>query len=91
MTKEQEILNYITVEFGQSKLERIALKFGEEAGELQAAIHKLDEDRSTLADLDDEAGDVLIVLSQIAALRQTTLEELRDRRFKMIKERALNR
>jgi NTP pyrophosphatase (non-canonical NTP hydrolase) len=91
MTKEQEILDFINKEWGIRKLDRIGLKLGEEAGEVQAAIHKLDEDRSTLTDLDDEVGDVLIVLSQIAALRKTTLEDLRDRRFKMIKERAMNK
>lgn len=87
-TIEKEILTFAQSEWGISKLEKIALKLGEEAGEVQAAIHKLSEDRSTLKLVDDEIGDVLVVLSQLAALRNTTLDELREKRFAFIKQRS---
>lgn len=87
-TTESTILAFAVSQWGEKTLEGRALKLGEESGEVQGAISKLSENRATESDLDDELGDVLIVLSQIAAMRGTTLDALRAKRFEFIKARA---
>lgn len=87
-TTEQEILDFATYQWGGKELAAIALKLAEECGEIAGAIIKTNEGRSTYAELDEEMGDALIVLSQLAARRGTTLEDLRSQRFAQIQERA---
>lgn len=89
ITTEIEILQFAEDQWGERTLELIGLKVAEEAGEIAGAIVKIPEGRLTWADLDKEVGDLLIVLSQIAAKRGWTLEQLRTQRFEQIKERAL--
>lgn len=90
-TIEAEILEFATAQWGEKDLPAIGLKVGEEAGEVAGALVKIPEGRATLEDLDKEVGDLLIVLSQIAAKRGWTLEQLRAKRFEQIKARALVR
>jgi len=87
-TTEEEILNFAVRQWGHKSLADLALKLAEESGEVAGVCVKRGERRSTLADLDNEIGDVLIVLSQMAYLRGQTLEELRASRFSGIKARA---
>jgi len=87
-TTEQIILQFATEQWGEKDLSGIALKLAEECGEIAGAIIKTDEGRSSYAELDKEVGDALIVLSQIAAKRGTTLEALRSQRFNHIQERV---
>lgn len=87
-TTETEILEFATAKWGEKSMERLLTKLAEETGEIAGAIIKIPEGRATEQDLDDELGDALIVLSQFAARRGTTLEALRARRFETIKERA---
>lgn len=87
-TTERKIRDFVSKRWGIRSLERVALKFAEEAGEIAGAVVKEQEGRCTLSHLDDEVGDALIVLSQIAAIRGTTLSRLRARRFKAIVKRA---
>lgn len=89
MSTEKEILAFCVERWGEKDLSDIALELCEESGEVAGAVVKLPEGRATLEDLDDEIGDVLIVLSQIAARRGTTLEELRANRFARIHARSL--
>lgn len=91
ITTEIEILQFAEDQWGERTIELIGLKVAEEAGEIAAAIVKIPEGRLTWADLDKEVGDILIVLSQIAAKRGWTLEQMRARRFEQIKERANRR
>jgi NTP pyrophosphatase (non-canonical NTP hydrolase) len=88
MTKEQQILYFVFAHWGERSFTQIALKLAEECGEVASAVIKIPEGRASEEQLDDELGDVLIVLSQIAALRRTSLDRLRDRRFEQIKARA---
>ena len=88
ITTEIEILQFAEDQWGERTLELIGLKVAEEAGEIAAAIVKIPEGRLTWADLDKEVGDILIVLSQIAAKRGWTLEQMRARRFEQIKARV---
>ena len=90
MSTEQIILEFIENEFGTRMLWAIGLKLGEESGEVLREIIKLEDETFTQIHLADEVGDVLVVLSQIAAIMDTTLEDLRDRRFKFIMQRAEN-
>jgi len=87
---EDEILEFAEAMWGVESMERLGIKLAEECGEVAGAIVKIEEGRKTLEDLDDELGDVLIVLSKFAAKRGTTLDDLRAERFAMIKERALH-
>ena len=90
-TTEKEILEFATAQWGEKTMERLANKLAEETGEIAGAVVKIPEGRATDDDLDKELGDALIVLSQFAAKRATTLENLRSRRFEQIKARALRR
>lgn len=87
LTKEDEILAFTLRQFGHRTLKDIAVKLGEETGEVLGAVTKLEEDRATLEDFDAEVGDVLIVLSQFAGWRGKTLDEMREARFQTIQER----
>lgn len=87
-TTEAEILAFAMEQWGEKDWSGIGLKLGEEAGEIAGALVKIPEGRASLEDLDDEVGDILIVLSQIAARRGTTLLKLREARFQEIKRRA---
>ena len=56
-------------EFGAVPLERIGMKLGEEAGELQGALVRLCEERDGedwLPEVESELKDVLVVLIRIA-------------------------
>ena len=86
-TTESEILKFATERWGKKTLENLAIKLAEETGEIAGAISKIPELRASFHDLDAELGDALIVLSQFAALRGTTLEALRAARFEQIKGR----
>lgn len=88
MTTEQDILAFAQSQWGEKSLTQIGLKLGEESGEVAGAIVKITECRATFENLDKEIGDTLIVLSQLAAHRGTTLEILRACRFEQIKARA---
>ena len=90
-TTEEEILEFATAQWGAKDLPAIGLKVAEEAGEVAGALVKIPEGRAKWEDLDKEVGDLLIVLSQIAAKRGWTLFQLRAARFEQIKERALGR
>jgi NTP pyrophosphatase (non-canonical NTP hydrolase) len=90
-TIESEILKFATEQWGEKTLERLAVKLAEETGKIAGAVVKIPELRATAADLDQELGDALIVLSQFAAKRETTLEALQTRRFEQIKARSLKR
>lgn len=87
-TPEEIIRDFAFEQWGHKTPREIALKLCEEAGEVAGAAIKKDEGRAKLSDMDDEVGDVLIVLSQYAAQRGTTLDELRKRRFEFIQARA---
>lgn len=50
--------------------------------------NQIPEGRASFSDLEAEIGDVLVVLSQLAARCGTSLEELRARRFAYIQSRA---
>lgn len=89
VSTESIILDFAIQHWGEKTMAGRALKLGEESGEVQGAVSKIEENRATEADLDDEMGDVLIVLSQMAAMRGTTLEALRSKRFEFIKDRAV--
>jgi NTP pyrophosphatase (non-canonical NTP hydrolase) len=91
MTTESEILDFAERNWGQKSLAGVALKLAEETGEIAGACVKIPEGRATEAELDKELGDALIVLSQLAAKRGTTLEALRAQRFEDIKIRAMKR
>jgi NTP pyrophosphatase (non-canonical NTP hydrolase) len=88
MTTEETILQFCESQWGHKPFAAVALKLAEESGEIAGACVKIPECRATLADLDKELGDALIVLSQLAAKRGTTLEALRALRFDQIQERA---
>lgn len=88
MTTENQILKFATEQWGEKDLAGIGLKVGEEAGEVAGALVRIPEGRATFDDLEKEVGDLLIVLSQIAAKRDTTLESLRWKRFEQIKARV---
>lgn len=85
---EQTIYRFATAQWGEPTFDRIGLKLSEEVGEVAGALCKIPEERATFDDADDEVGDVLIVLAQYAHKRGTTLDELRDTRFKFIQKRV---
>ena len=87
-TPEQIIRDFAFEQWDDKSPRDIALKLCEEAGEVAGAAVKIREGRAKLRDMDDEVGDVLIVLSQYAAQRETTLDELRKQRFVFIQARA---
>lgn len=84
---EQEILATAQALWGVKDNQGIALKLAEEAGEVCGAAVKIPEGRATQKDMDDEAGDCLIVLAQYAALRGTTIEILLTQRWTHILQR----
>jgi NTP pyrophosphatase (non-canonical NTP hydrolase) len=86
-TIEQDILDFCESKWGEKDRQRIGLKLAEECGEVAGALIKIPEGRAFESDLDDEIGDCLIVLSQLAAKRGTTLAVLRAKRFHKIKTR----
>lgn len=87
-TTEKEIHDFAIAQWGDAPMSWVALKLAEEAGEVAGAVIRVPEGRGTVEDLDKEIGDVLIVLSQLASMRGTTLLELRARRFERIQARA---
>lgn len=90
MTTEQLILQFIEHEFGARTLCAIGNKLSEESGEVNREILKIEDESFNQIHLADEVGDVLIVASQIAAIMDTTLEDLRARRFAFIQQRSEN-
>lgn len=76
MTSEQEILNLAELLWGPRTVDQIAMKLAEEAGEVCGSIIKMAEGRETIADLAEEVGDVLFVVSQMAAKLGTTTQAL---------------
>lgn len=85
---EAVILKFAQEQWGAKDDLAIGLKLAEEAGEVAGAIVKIPEGRATFEDMEDEIGDVLIVLSQLAAKRGTTLEKIRRARFHQVRQRA---
>ncbi len=73
--------------WGPRTLDNCALKLAEECGEVCGAVSKMPEGRASQRDLEDEMGDVLIVLSQLAAKLETTLENLLEKRWTEILRR----
>lgn len=88
VSMEDEILNFATTQWGERTDEKVALKACGECGEFAEAVTKIGEGRATHEDADEEVGDILIVLSQWAAKRGTTLEALRSAAFAKIQARA---
>ena len=87
-TLETRILKFATEQWGEKTMERLVNKLAEEAGEVAGAVVKSGEGRATQQDLEDELGDVLIVLSQFAAKLDTTLEGLLVKRLRAVQYRA---
>ena len=87
MSTEDEILVFCTNKWGIKSYEKIANKLAEESGEVCGAVVKMEEGRCTFQDLQNEIGDVLIVLSQFASRMDLTLEEIRQKRFFEIQNR----
>ena len=90
-TIEEEILEFSNSQWGEKTWEGLGLKLAEESGEVAGELVKIPEGRATWEGVDLEVGDTLIVLSQIAARRGTTLEALRAKRFVQIQERAASK
>lgn len=90
-TEESRILEWCEEAFHPKTIDGLVLKLFEESGEVAGAAVKIPEGRATWDDFDDEVGDVLIVLSQIAAKRGTTLKELLQRRFEFIQQRRASK
>lgn len=88
-TTEQEILEFCEATWGIKDYMSMAAKLAEETGEIAGACCKMPEWRATVTNLEEELGDALIVLSQFAAVRGTTLKALRANRFEEIKRREL--
>lgn len=88
MIDEAYISAFADSQWGPRTLEDVGLKLSEESGEVSGAIIKIAEGRATVQDLRDEIGDVMIVLSQMAARLGSTLEDLRNERFEKIRHRA---
>ena len=86
--QEKRILQFAESQWGVRNIEQVALKACGECGEFAEAVTKIGEGRATYEDADEEVGDILIVLSQWAAKRGTTLEALRSKAFAKIKMRA---
>lgn len=64
---EDEILGIVEEQWGIQNPTTIALKVGEEAGEVQGAVVKMGEGRAGVEHLKAEIGDALIALSSLAA------------------------
>lgn len=86
-TAEQAITEWYDVKWGDKDDRVVAAKLAEETGEVCGAFIKLAEGRRELADVQDELGDVLVVLSVLAGRHGWTLDELRDRRFAHVMDR----
>jgi len=65
----------------------VAAKLAEECGEVCGAINKWADNRAGGNDIAAELGDLLIVASTIAARLDTTLDELRARRWVTVRAR----
>lgn len=85
---ETQVTRFAEQQWGAKTLAGCGLKLAEEAGEVAGACVKIPEGRATEEDLKDEIGDVLIVLSQFATKLGVTLQELLERRFQFIQQRA---
>lgn len=86
---ELGILAFAQEQWGVKSLQQIALKGCAEMGELADELIKIDEGRSAIEKADMEAGDTLVVLSQYAAKRNTTLSALRAKAFAKCKDRVI--
>lgn len=84
---EDNITYFCENKWGIKSYEKLANKLAEESGEVCGAVVKIEENRCTFQDLENEIGDVLIVLSQFASKMNLTLEEIRNKRFLEIKNR----
>lgn len=71
-----ELLSWHFRSFGPVDTYQILAKLTEEVGEVAGAITKLDEGRKTLADVQDEIGDVLVCLTILAARYGWSLSDL---------------
>lgn len=76
MTSEKEILDLAELLWGERSLSNIAMKLAEESGEVCGSIIKMADGRETIEDLAAEVGDVLFVVSQLAAKLGTTTQAL---------------
>jgi NTP pyrophosphatase (non-canonical NTP hydrolase) len=87
---EMEILDWVESKVGPRSIDKIGLKIGEESGEVIGEIVRLCEGRkdASFDKLDKEIGDLLIVVSQLAARRGKTLEQIRRERFEEVRERT---
>lgn len=56
------VLDHHLEQFGDVPLVEAALKLGEEAGEVQKAVHRFLEGRGDITDIRAEAGDLLVTL-----------------------------
>ena len=86
---EVGILSFAQEQWGVKTLDGILLKACAELGEAADAVIKTNEGRATLEDADMEVGDVLVVLSQYAAMRGTSLDALRTKAFRKCQERVI--
>jgi len=86
---ELGILHFAEGQWGVKPLEGVLLKACAELGEAADAVIKHGEGRDTLEHADMEVGDVLVVLSQYAAKRGTTLDGLRAAAFQKCKDRVV--
>jgi NTP pyrophosphatase (non-canonical NTP hydrolase) len=85
---ELGILAFAEEQWGLKTLQEVALKGCAEMGEVADALIKTAEGRSTYEEADMEVGDVMVVLSQYAAKRGTTLDALRAAAYQKCRERA---
>lgn len=85
---ETQVTRFAEQQWGVKTLDGCLFKLAEEFGEVAGACVKIPEGRATEEDLKDELGDVLIVLSQFATKLDVTLQELLERRFQFIQQRA---
>ena len=86
-TREQAINEWHDKKWPDKDDRHVAAKLAEETGEVCGAFIKLVEGRRTIDDVQDEIGDVLIVLSVLAGRHGWTLEDLRTRRFIVVSHR----
>ena len=85
---EKEIFRFVTEAFGAKSGQDVALKLSEEAGEVAGAVVKLNENRGTEQQIEQEVGDVLIVASQMAFLIGKSITQIRAERWKTVRARA---
>lgn len=85
---EMGILSFAEAQWGVKSLDSVLLKACAELGEAADEVIKTGEGRSELVKADMEIGDVLVVLSQYAAKRGTTLDSLRAGAYAKCKQRV---